>query len=376
MRSTYARRMGVSVLVAGVALSTVAACGSSKKSDNGNGSSTPTGAAATGAGGSAQATFTSAVAKVTSGDSATVTLRLGATEAQLKAFASETGQNGKLPSDTALALLTGGSITFATHAEAGDLKTAATTGKTDYDFAINAGGGPILEFRYLSGSKRAFIKLDVPKIATLSGKTVPPAIAQYGKTPQFSFLQDALAGKWLELQGLPAIIQQFSTLAGGASAPASPAAGASGDVASKLLSTLTADVAATDAGSTDKGEHLVLAAPLQKLAADLQSITASVPGGSLAGSRLTKLNDVPNRTVNVDAYVKDGALTTLSLDIVQFAPADKASTVAGQHLPIELDFASTAGDTGAPSGATPVDLSKLAAQFGPLLAGQLGSAGG
>lgn len=375
MGSTTARRLGVSVLVAGVALS-AAACGSSKKSTSGGGSTgggASTGATNTEAAASPQAAFTQAISNITSGDSATVTLKVGATAEQIKSFAAATGTSASdAPSDAALALITGASVTFTTHAESGDLKSASTTGKTDTDVAVNVGGGPVFDIRYIGGSKQLFVKVDVPKIASLAHQTVPPQIAQLGASPQYAFIKDALAGKWLELQGFSALAQQFGALAGRASASASAAPGVSEDFAAKLLSSLTADVTATDAGSTDQGEHLVLSAPLKKLAGDLETLISSVPGGSLAGSRLPSLTDVPDKTVTIDAYVKDHALTSLSLDIVQFAPADKASKVAGQHLPIELDFSGAAGDTSAPSGASPVDLSKLAQQFGPLLGSQLG----
>lgn len=373
MGSTTARRLGVGVLVAGVALS-AAACGSSKKSTSGGntGGGSSTGATNTEAASSPQDAFTQAIGNITSGDSATVTLKIGATADQIKSFAAATGTAAKdVPSDATLALITGASLTFTTHAESGDLKTASTTGKTDTDVAVNVGGGAVFDIRYIGGSKQLFVKVDVPKIASLAHQTVPPQIAQLGASPQYAFIKDALAGKWLELQGFGALAQQFGGLAGGASASAAPS-GVSQDFAAKLLSSLSGDVTATDAGSTDQGEHLVLAAPLKKLAGDVETLISSVPGGSLAGSRLPKLSDVPDKTVMIDAYVKDHALTSLSLDIVQFAPADKAAKVAGQHLPIELDFSGAAGDTGAPSGASPVDLSKLAAQFGPLLGSQLG----
>jgi hypothetical protein len=322
--------------------------------------------------GAAQAAFAQAVANISAGKAETVTLRLGATAAQIKAFATATGASAKeMPSDASLALITGANLAFAVKAESGDLKTASTTGKTDTDVAVNVGGNPVIDIRYLGGTKQAFLKVDVPKIASLAHKQVPAQISQLGQTPQFAFIKDALDGKWLELQGLTALEQQFGALAGG-SASASAAPGAGGDAAAKLLAALTTDVTASDAGSTDKGDHLVLSAPLRKLAGDVQAIVASVPGGSLAGSKLSSLNNVPDKTVTIDAYVKDHALASLQLDLVQFAPADKAGKVAGQHLPVELDFSGTAGDITAPSGATPLDLSKLAQQFGPLLAGQLG----
>ena len=363
MRSTTVRRLGVSVVAAGVALSTVAACGSSKKGNANNG-----GASAQG-GGTGAAMLKQAVDKLASSNAVTVTLKVAATPDQIRAFAKAGGAKSDL-SDSTVALITGASVAISTKAENGDI----SAGKNDTDFAATIGGATAIDVRYLSGSKQLFVKADVAKLEALSHKQVPATIAALGNEPQFAFIKDLLAGKWLELQGAAGVLQQFN-LSGHSSASASAGPGAL-DFATRLLDTLTADVTTTDAGGTANGEHLVLSASLKKLAADIESLASSVPAGSLAGSKLSKLATAPDRTITMDAYVKDGSLASLTLDYDQLVPAAKASLVAVQHLPLELDFSNAAGNTSAPSGATPVDLAKLVQQFGPLLAGQLGGSGG
>jgi hypothetical protein len=375
MKATTGRRLGVSVLAAGVVLA-AAGCGSSKKSDTGSGGTSAPASAGTSTGssggsGDAQSAFAKAVDNLASGDAATVSLKVGATADQIKAFAQATGASAKdIPSDDALALITGSSFQITTKAESGSLKDAASSGKTDTDVSVNVGGNAVFDVRYIGSTKTAYLKVDVPKIASLAHTQVPASIASLGASPQFPFLKDALAGKWIELDGLSAVAKQFAGLAG-ASASAAPSV--STDLAAKLLNTLTGDVTATDQGSTSDGEHLVLTAPLQKLATDFQTIVSEIPGGSLAGSKLSDLSNVPAKNVTIDAYVKDDKLTKLGLDIIQFAPAADAAKVAGQHLSLELAFSGSAGDTSAPSGATKVDLGQLVQQFGSFLPGLSGA---
>ena len=63
------------------------------------------------------------------------------------------------------------------------------------------------------------------------------------------------------------------------------------------------------------------------------------------------------RTITLDAWVKDDALSKLSLDLAQFD--DKNKLPAGTSLPLVLTFEQTGHTVEAPTSATPVDLTQL-----------------
>jgi hypothetical protein len=148
--------------------------------------------------------------------------------------------------------------------------------------------------------------------------------------------------------------------AGGASSSAS--AGAGPKLLGELNRIVKQDVTVTKAGSDSRGDHLQLTADVHALTKDLrQSVETSVPGGSVLSERLPAAG-TSHKKVHVDAWVKDGALTELSIDLAQFAPADQVP--AGGTLPLTLTFDQSGAEITAPSGAVPVDLTQLGTLFG------------
>jgi hypothetical protein len=132
---------------------------------------------------------------------------------------------------------------------------------------------------------------------------------------------------------------------------------------------LDKNVSVTRLGSDDKGDHLRLSGNAKTLANDAyQSFSTAVPGGAALSQ--AKPQNVPSRVVTVDAWVKDGVLSEISIDLSQFL--DKKESAAGQPLPITLTFTQHGGDITKPSGVTPVDLTQLGSLFGALAGGSSG----
>jgi hypothetical protein len=73
---------------------------------------------------------------------------------------------------------------------------------------------------------------------------------------------------------------------------------------------------------------------------------------------------VSSGPLTLDAWVKDGALMKLAVDLAQLVPAGKVKP--GQTLPLVLSFERSGGDIAAPTGATPVDLTQLGNVIGLL----------
>jgi hypothetical protein len=108
----------------------------------------------------------------------------------------------------------------------------------------------------------------------------------------------------------------------------------------------------------------VLTGNTKALAQDfVQAASGALPAGSAAMGQFNP-DDVPDRDVTVDAWVKDGVLTEISLDIVQFAKPGDAK--AGDSLPIAITFEQEGDDIGAPEDVTPVDLTQLGSLLGAM----------
>jgi hypothetical protein len=126
-------------------------------------------------------------------------------------------------------------------------------------------------------------------------------------------------------------------------------------------------VTVTRAGSDSRGDHYVLNGNARELASAAQAaVQDAVPGGGLLSQRLPTTK-VKSQNFSVDAWVKDGALSELSINVLQFG--DTSKVPAGTTLPLTLTFDRTGDDIAPPTGVTPVDLTQLGTLFGALTGG-------
>lgn len=287
----------------------------------------------------------SAVSSLADSDELTTALQLQTTAAKLKALAAASGD--KLSTDAANAI-----------ASAQIVIEGKGTGK-DKAFALRGvdGGKTLLQLRVVSGT--LYVQGDLAGAFALAHKENILANLQAQAKSLPAFVQAFVAGKWVSLSS-----DALKAIAGQVGAPTStPSAGPK--LLSDLRDVLDRDVTVRREGSDSQGDHLVLSGNTRTLLTDLRkSIETSVPGGNVFGSKLAP-TDVPSRTVTLDAWVKDGALSELSLDLAQFS--DKAP--AGTTLPLTLTFEQSSEDITAPSGATPVDLTQLGTLIGALSGG-------
>lgn len=284
----------------------------------------------------------------------TTTLRLEATPAELQSIAKSSGDT--LNADTANAISSAQLV----------IEEQKSGGHTSSSIRAVDGGKTLFELRSVSDT--LYLQGDINGILTLAHK--PGALAEFqahaSQLPQF--VGAFLADKWISLNAgaLSALGGQFG--AGGAST--NPSQGPK--MLAELKGVLGRDVTVARVGSDSRGDHLRLTGDTRKLAADLRSTIAdSVPGGSALTDRLGT-GQVPSKAITLDAWVKDGALTELSLDLAQFAP--KGQVPAGTHLPITLTFEQSGAAIAAPAGATPVDLTQLGSLMGALTPGAMSGA--
>ncbi|HET6817045.1 MAG TPA: hypothetical protein VFH66_07460 [Mycobacteriales bacterium] len=229
-----------------------------------------------------------------------------------------------------------------------------------------SGGHTYLEMRVLAGD--LYLQGDVKGFLGLIHQDKAYAEVQARAASLPDFVKALVDGRWVSLSGAAAqgLAGQFGVQAGGTSGNQAQSAKMLDD----LKALLKKDVTVTRVGSDSRGDHLRLSGNAKALANDAyQSFASAVPGGGAALSQ-AKPQKVPSRVVTLDAWVKDGVLAQISLDLGQFA--SKGDPAAGQHLPVSLTFAQSGGDISKPTDVTPIDLTQLGSLMGALGGGTSG----
>lgn len=347
------RRTLAAGAAAATTLALLAGCGSSSGSGTASSSQSP------------KQEFASAISSLNDGDTLLATFRVDAPAAALLGLASNSGD--VTPSDRrAIAVVAGGDITVEVKGDKnlssykpGDKQHPAV------EFKVDSNGSSIVDVR--SVDQTAYFHVDVSKILQIAGQPASKLTdLQRQIPPTLGFAKDLLAGKWVSLN-LPQAQTLLKSISGAAGAQA-PSAKQGQQLVNRLKATLLADTTVTRPSTGgDQGDHLVLTARTRQVLTDVASDLSSVlPSQAFSQFRPS---DVPDRTVTIDAYVKDGILSKLSLETTQFASAADKAKLNGTKVPLVLTFDTSGPSIDAPSGATPIDLSKL----GGLL-GQLGAA--
>jgi len=304
--------------------------------------------------------LTASVSNLGQSDTLTTTVKLEIDPADLQALAKTDGDDLTATDADAIA---SAQLVFQAHTTNGkDLAELKPGDKNATAVSIRAlsKGHTYLELRVLSGD--LYIQGDVKGLLDLvhRSKTYNEVKARAASLPPF--VKALVNGEWVSLNGAAAqgLAGQFGVKAGGQSG---------NDAQSKkmlddLQALLRKDVTVTKVGSDDRGDHLRLTGNAHALANDAyQSFSSAVPGGGTALSQ-AKPQNVPNKKVTVDAWVKDGVLSEISLDFAQFA--DPSDPAASKHLPIALTFEQDGDSIDKPTDATPIDLTQLGSLMGGL----------
>jgi hypothetical protein len=303
--------------------------------------------------------FSTGLAGLSDTDALTVTLKLETTADQLLGFAKESGDSltpqvaGQIASAAIVFETKTSDGSHLSELKPGAKSTAATR------IAFQDGGRTYAELRALSDA--LYAQADVKSLLELFQQK-PSAYADLSaRAAQMPvFAQALVQGKWvsLDLNALKSLAGQF----GGAAA--SPSQQQSQKLLNDLEAVLTKDLTVTRVGEEDQGDHLKLTTQSRQFVTDLmQTVTADIPAASLATASF-KPSEVPDHSIVVDAWVKDGALSKLSVDVVQFAPPKEVKP--GDSLPVVLQFDRSGDDIAKPDGATPIDTTQLFSLLGSL----------
>lgn len=296
-------------------------------------------------GGSAKDGVLTAFDGVAKADRLTTTIRLDTTPADLRSLSRSSGDT----LDPHLASVIAGADVV--------IESVHGDGGTALDVRGVAGGSTLVEFRSLKDT--LYLHGDVRGILTLIGKQSSYAGLKNQTKTMPSFVQAVVNGQWVSLPS--SALSSLATLSGGQSSSASTPR-----LLTELRRSVERHATVSEAGADSRGTHYVLHADTRDLANDLRTaVQSAVPGGGVLGSRLP--SNVAHKTVSFDVWVRSGAVSQVSVDLLQFD--DNSKLPSGSTLPLTITFDRTGSDITAPTGVTPVDMTQLGTLFGALTSG-------
>ncbi len=306
-----------------------------------------------------KAAFSTGMSGLSDTDVLTVTLKLDTTADTLVGLAKASGStlNTTQANDIANAQLVIESKTI-NGKKLSEIKPGQTNAASTR-FALSDNGSTYVELRGVDDV--LYIKADVKGALALFGqaKLFDEVQARANSLP--AFVKALVAGNWvsLDLNLLKSLANQF-----GGGAAASPNPGQGQKLLADIKAVLQRDVTVTRVGTDSDGDHLRLTAHTRQLGTDiLQAFTSSIPAAGLAAQKLDP-SKVPDRPIVVDAWVSNGALAKVSLDLTQFMTA--ADKQPGAKLAVVVTFDRSGDDISKPDNSTPVDLSQLTSLLGGL----------
>lgn len=329
-----------------------------------------------------QSAVQQSIANLTSSSSLGVTVSLGLTSAQVKQLSTLGG--GSAPTDQEAQALSSGSIFLKVstgHGEALDSQQTTTDSANNFDIGLTTDGNTPVEFRVVD--QNLYLRFQLHQLQSDTGtaqtnlsKINSEVTKLNSDIPGISAL---VAGNWVEIShaSLQPLLSMLKSLEASQGAPSNSSI--MQDVTklrqsfdSALNSNSSTVKVGTSGSRTEYNVTVHLKPFLQQFGTALQNELNSLPAGAGTkySSTLTNLGaKVPaSQTLVMQVYVQNNKAQEIDVDLNQFAPSGQKAPFA---VPLKIVFSSNVSIS-APSGSTPLDLSKLP----QLLQGMAGSLGG
>lgn len=318
------------------------------------------------------------------GNQSSVSLRFSLGIDQNQAMQLSRRDGGTPMSPAEARALTTGSIFFSEqtgHGEALNSKQAATDHANSVDIGLQIGNDVPVEIRYVE--QALYARVDVNQLLSDTGQDTRNAASFSSDLQQANRYVPGLGalgqGKWVEvtqsgLKSLSGLLNQYASSLGGSNSQPNRdqvrnmATSLRKDLTKSLQDNATYKNLGTQDGQTEYGVTVDVHGFLNQFGPALQNDLNSIPGGlgTKASNALKQAETkIPaKQTVVVNLFVQSNKLTQVQLDANQFAGKDKMAF----PVPVKLDISTPPAIT-APSGATPLDLSKLPQLISGLFSG-------
>lgn len=296
-------------------------------------------------------------------DALTATMTLDADPATLGAVFGADTDSPLSPTDAGK--LAGATVMIAAKTGGGSFRSLAaspaTAQETSFALTVDTRATPNL-VQVVETSGTLYARADVDQLLHLLGGSAQQISGLLHGPDLPAPLVNAVAGQWVSVN-----LTDLKPHAGASTPSVGPSQATA--LAQSLDTIFRKDVTVTRAASDPKlGDHFVLSGNVRTIGTDVlaaaKSLVGSVPDAS--GLLDSSAQTLPDRTIKVDEYVRNGTASAFRFDLTQLLNPAEVKAAAGRPAMLDIDLTPTATIT-APASATPLDLSTLAPLLGGLL---------
>lgn len=248
--------------------------------------------------------------------------------------------------------------------------------------------GDLEAMEMISSAGEIYVRSELDEMARALGD--PQSNAEYQAsmdqlaTAGFGFVDALRSGQWIHLRGAQELASMAEGMAGG-TATGPDASGTDADrdqLQDRIDRFVEEDVTVTYAGTDEVGDHLVVEASGDDVAAlylDIMDVATAAGSATGVAPQTKQLDDLRAEleqgdtreelaavTVPVDVWLADGELSRVAVDLVEMA----AASAEGDELPagveqlgVVTDLAPFDGDVEVPEDPVEVDIGQLLGQF-------------
>lgn len=285
-----------------------------------------------------KAALTDALTATAEWDAFTYEFTIESTPESLRAALAEGGPN--VPKDAAETILDS-SISASQTAEQDPAEAKAR-------FVVTIGGADAIELRTLNDA--LYARADVKALLEAFGQdpsTLDPFVQQAAQAG-LDFVEPAVEGKWLVLDGLGGLVRSLAP-----NAPSPPSEEQSKEALEELARAVEEEAEVRSEGSDDTGEHLVVTLPLRPLFTrflDTLSGVSNVPLSQLPDGR-----EIANEEVTADVWIADGELAQLEFDLLQVEDFGEPLPEGVEQLALRAQIEEWDAELQAPEDAVTID---------------------
>jgi hypothetical protein len=348
---------------------TLTACGGGGSKSSNKGSS---GGQVQTSGGSPSAQVDSAISKLGSASSIEMALSLPISPSDLQKL-SDTDPSSKLTTQEAQAITSGSFFVIVGSGNGKSLSSAKTDPNNSLDVGVTTSGDTPFEVRYVG--QNIYLHVQISKLLSDAGQDPSKASSFTSEAGQLDTyvpgLSALIQGNWVEishssLQALEAPLKNLENQFGGSSGssssssvPGTPSLQQELQLESQVLGALKSNSTITSLGSSNGRQGysvtVQVANFLKAVGPQIESTFSTIPkeGQQIQKSLQQAESQLPpGQTATADVYISNGSLSEIDIDLNQF---DHKQSFA---IPLRISLSSP-GAPSAPSGATPIDTSKL-----------------
>lgn len=185
------------------------------------------------------------------------------------------------------------------------------------------------------------------------------ATVQQATAQGFDFAQPLVDGEWIGVENIDQIAEQIT----GQPLP-TPDPEEAEAVAGQLARIFEQNASVTSEGTDDVGAHLVVSVPLRDTLRESLDALQGLSGAPAGALPSDALQEVPDASIPVDAWIADGRLVQIEFDVVKIGEAlDEPPPEGVEDMAVRATLDEFTEDVEAPADFTAINLQEILQTF-------------